>query len=95
MCDGRKLLPVHIILIVLGVIVYISGMCVAVYLGVVLFKRASKYIHVGRWIMFSTTHELYNYITVHKEKHSPMYVLHWYNPWIPEVYGVVCEQFTV
>ena len=43
MCDGRKLLLVHIILIVIGVIVYISGMCVAVSLGVVLFKKASSF----------------------------------------------------
>ena len=64
MCDDTKLL-VHIILIVIGVIVYISGMCVAVYLGVVLFKKASNCI--GRYIMFSTTHVLCIVITVHKQ----------------------------
>ena len=43
-CDDAKLLSVHIILLVIGVIVYIIGMCVAVYLGVVLFKKASSCI---------------------------------------------------
>ena len=65
MCDDRKLLPVHIILIVIGVIVYISGMCVAVYLGVVLFKKVRSCI--GRCIMFSTAHVLCIVITVHKQ----------------------------
>ena len=61
-CNDAQLLTVHIILIVIGVIVYISGICVAVYLGVVLFKKASNYI--GRCITYCTTHEL---MTVHKE----------------------------
>ena len=69
-CDDRSLLTVHITLIVIGVIVYISGMCVATSLGVVLFKKASSCIGTHRCIMYSTTHELYIVISAQREQHS-------------------------
>ena len=60
-CDDRSLLPVHITLIVIGVIVYISGMCVATSLGVVLFKKASSCIGTHRCIMYSMHMYLFHY----------------------------------
>ena len=71
-CDRRKLLLVHIILIVIGVIVYISGMCVAVYLGVVLFKKASSF--KGRCIMCCMWSICHN---AQKEQQLHVYVLCW------------------
>ena len=55
-CDDIKLEWVHIILIVIGAIVYAIGICFANGFGVVLFKKASSYI--GRYTMYITTHEL-------------------------------------
>ena len=54
--DGIQLEWVRI-LIGIGAIIYIIGMCIANGFGVVLFKKASSYI--GRYTMSSTTHELY------------------------------------
>ena len=69
-CDDRKLLLVHIILIVIGVIVYISGMCVAVYLGVVLFKKASSCF--GMCIMYCMWNICHN---AQKEQQLHVHVL--------------------
>ena len=59
-CDDGKLDLVHIIPLVIGVIVFIIGMCVATSLGVVLFKKASSCI--GRCTMGIVQHTNRTYI---------------------------------
>lgn len=68
MRDDDKLMVVHTTLISVGVFVHIAGLCVAVCLGVILFKKASK--RIGMCITYSTAHEMYMHSN-HNDSMSP------------------------